>query len=88
MAKYPFKTFRLFLCTYSSMEEGVDYSQENRKNDMLRRAIKYIVMSIAFAIALKYVPSQKMSMNEIIILVTIGASIFAILDMYCPAYQA
>lgn len=55
------------------------------RSELLRRTIKYLLMAFILVLSIKYVPSNSLSNNEIIMVTTIGVVGFAILDLYCPA---
>jgi hypothetical protein len=50
-----------------------------------KRLLKYIVFSLLIALALRYLPNQILSNNDVIKISTVGSVIFAVLDMYSPA---
>ncbi len=58
---------------------------ETSQQEMYKRMFKYIIQWIIIALAANYVPSKQLKTSEIIIIATIGAITFAILDMYIPA---
>jgi hypothetical protein len=53
--------------------------------EIVKRIIKYLLEGIAVAVAARYIPSEKMDMNEICLIAFTAASVFAILDMYAPS---
>jgi hypothetical protein len=52
--------------------------------DVLRRALKYIIEGFAVALAAYYIPKKAMSLNEVTIIAITAAAIFAILDVLSP----
>ena len=54
-------------------------------NELLKRAIKYLVEGFAVALAAYYVPKKKTSSEEIMMIAITAAATFAILDMAAPA---
>ena len=63
----------------------IEESKKVDTQEMYKRLFKYIILWIVIALAANYVPSNQLSTSEIIIIATIGAIAFAILDMYIPA---
>ncbi len=63
----------------------VEESKKVDTQEMYKRLFKYMILWIIIALAANYVPSSQLSTSEIIIIATIGAIAFAILDMYIPA---
>jgi hypothetical protein len=55
------------------------------KNETVKRALKYLIEWFAISLALKFIPSQKVDLKEIIMVAIVGAIVFALLDMYSPA---
>jgi hypothetical protein len=56
-----------------------------RKNEFMKRGVKYLLHAIIIACTLKYVASCNVETRDILIISMISAIIFAILDMYSPA---
>jgi len=54
-------------------------------NDVLARAVKYIVEGGAVAVAAFFIPRKKMALQEIVMIALTAACVFAILDLYAPA---
>jgi|TARA_B110000971_G_scaffold125365_1_gene128298 hypothetical protein len=58
-------------------------------NEMVRRALKYIIQGLAIAIAAYYIPMVKskckLTFQEITMIAIVGTVTFAILDMYTPS---
>lgn len=51
---------------------------------MLKRAMKYVIMTLAIFLAIKYIPVNKLEQRDAIMIAIIGAIVFALLDMYSP----
>ena len=56
--------------------------------EILARAIKYIVEGGAVAVAAYFIPRKKMNVQEIVMIALTAAAVFAILDLYAPAVGA
>jgi len=58
-------------------------------NEMIRRALKYIIQGLTIAIAAYYIPKNKskckLNFREITMIAIVGVVTFAILDMYTPS---
>jgi hypothetical protein len=54
-------------------------------DEVVRRAIKYVLEGMAVAVAAKLIPRQSLSLKEIAMIGMTAAAVFAILDMYAPA---
>ena len=52
--------------------------------DILQKAIKYLVEGLAIAFALYFVTKRKMSTNDLVTVAVTGAAVLAILDMFSP----
>lgn len=53
--------------------------------EIVKRVVKYLLEGVAVAIAARYIPTEKMDMNEVMLIAFTAASVFAILDMYAPS---
>ena len=53
--------------------------------EVIKRAIKYLVEGGAVAIAAYYIPKRKMNIEEIAMIAITAAATFAVLDMYAPS---
>ena len=53
--------------------------------EVLKRAIKYIIEGTCVAIAAFYIPQKQMKIEEVFMLAITAAATFAILDMYAPS---
>jgi hypothetical protein len=56
--------------------------------EILARAIKYIVEGGAVALAAWLIPKKKLPLQEIIMVALTAAAVFAILDLYAPSVGA
>jgi hypothetical protein len=54
-------------------------------NELLKRAIKYIVEGIMVAIAAFAIPKKSMNMDEVALIALTAAATFSILDTYIPS---
>tara|TARA_B110001469_G_C9473808_1_gene237946 strand:+ start:396 stop:671 length:276 start_codon:yes stop_codon:yes gene_type:complete len=52
--------------------------------EVLKRAIKYLIEGLAVALAARYLPSYKIELKDIALIAFTAASTFAVLDMYAP----
>lgn len=52
--------------------------------DILQRAIKYMIEGFAVALAAFYIPRKKMSIHEITTIAITAAATFAVLDVLAP----
>ena len=53
--------------------------------EILKRAVKYLVEGGAVAVAAYYIPKKKMDMESILLIAITAAFTFALLDMYAPS---
>ena len=53
--------------------------------EILKRAVKYLVEGGAVAVAVYYIPKKKMDMESILLIAITAAFTFALLDMYAPS---
>ena len=53
--------------------------------EVLKRAVKYLVEGGAVAVAAYYIPKKKMDMESILLIAITAAFTFALLDMYAPS---
>lgn len=65
-------------------------TEKSKEQEIYKRLFKYVILWIVIALAANYVPSRltesnQLKTSEIVIIATIGAITFAILDMYIPA---
>lgn len=52
--------------------------------EILKRAFKYLIDGLIIALAARYIPSQELKWQEILMIAVVAAATFAILDMYTP----
>ena len=69
-------------------------SANNEVNDMkfgfnlqeiLKRAVKYLIEGAAVAVAAFYIPKNRMKIEEVVMIAITAAATFALLDMYAPS---
>lgn len=53
--------------------------------EILTRLVKYLIEGLVVAIVAFLLPSKSLSMQEVIMLALVAASIFSILDLLAPA---
>ncbi len=53
--------------------------------EVLKRAVKYLIEGAAVAVAAFYIPKKKMNVEEIVMIAITAAATFAVLDMYAPS---
>lgn len=53
--------------------------------EVLKRAVKYLVEGGAVAVAAYYIPKKKMEIEEIVMIAITAAATFALLDMFAPS---
>ena len=53
--------------------------------EVVKRAVKYLIEGGAVAVAAYYIPKKKMNIEEIAMLALTAAATFALLDMYAPS---
>ena len=53
--------------------------------ELLKRAIKYLVEGLAVGICAMLIPKKQLSVEEIVIIALTAAATFSILDTYIPA---
>jgi len=54
-------------------------------SEVIKRAVKYLLEGAAVALAARYIPSEKIDLQEIAMIAFTAACVFAILDMYAPS---
>jgi hypothetical protein len=57
-------------------------------NEVVRRAIKYLVEGLAVAAAAFYIPRKQMNLQEIAMIAVTAAASLAILDLLAPSVGA
>jgi hypothetical protein len=60
------------------------FSLDLNLNNVIQRAIKYLVEGLAVAIAAYYIPSKKMNLQEIAVIALTAAATLAVLDLLAP----
>ena len=58
-----------------------DFKYENKK----KKAIKYILLSLILYISIKYIPSTKITHNDILTICVVAMISFTILDINSPS---
>ena len=53
--------------------------------EIVKRAVKYLIEGGAVAVAAYYIPKKKMNIEEIVMIAVTAAATFALLDMYAPS---
>jgi len=54
-------------------------------NELLKRAIKYLVLGLVIAIVAYSIPKQRLRVEEIVVVGLSAAATFAILDIFAPS---
>ena len=54
-------------------------------NELLKRAIKYLIEGLAVAICAMLIPKKALSVEEIIVISLTAAATFSILDVFIPS---
>lgn len=57
------------------------------KDEIIKRTLKYFLVFVTIALALKYVPSVALSWNDIFIVSTITVCSMVALELYCPTLK-
>jgi hypothetical protein len=71
---------KYFIVKQYRMKDNKSVIEESK----LRRGLKYLVHWIILFIAIKYIPSTKLSIEDVTKIAIFGAVSFAILDLYAP----
>jgi len=53
--------------------------------EVVKRAVKYLIEGGAVAVAAYYIPKKQMNIEEIVMIAITAAATFALLDMYAPS---
>ena len=53
--------------------------------EILKRAVKYLIEGAAVAVAAFYIPKNRMKVEEVVMIAITAAATFALLDMYAPS---
>lgn len=64
---------------------GMQRSSGLNIQEILVRAIKYLIEGGAVAVAAYFIPRKKMNLQEVAMIALTAAAVFAILDLYAPA---
>lgn len=54
-------------------------------NELIKRAIKYIIEGLAVALVALLIPRKQMNVEEIVIIALTAAAVFSILDVFIPS---
>ena len=54
-------------------------------NELVKRAIKYLVEGLAVAICAIIIPKKALNVEEIVIIALTAAAVFSILDVFIPS---
>ena len=54
-------------------------------NEVIRRAVKYLIEGAAVGFAAISIPKGKLSLEEVFMIAVTAAATFAVLDMYAPS---
>jgi ABC-type Co2+ transport system permease subunit len=54
-------------------------------NELIKRAIKYLIEGLVVALAAFAIPKKQLNLEEIIIIALTAAATFSILDVFIPA---
>ena len=57
---------------------------DQRKQEVLRRALKYIIIGLVVGLAAMNIPKQKIDSNEVVMIGITASCVFAIIAMYAP----
>jgi ABC-type Co2+ transport system permease subunit len=57
-------------------------------NELVKRAIKYLIEGLAVAMCAYIVPKKQLNVEEIVLLALVAAATFSILDVFIPAMGA
>ena len=53
--------------------------------EVIKRAVKYLIEGGAVAVAAYYIPKKQMKIEEIVMIAITAAATFALLDLYAPS---
>ncbi len=53
--------------------------------EVVKRAVKYLIEGGAVAVAAYYIPKKNLNVEEIVMIAITAAATFALLDMYAPS---
>lgn len=54
-------------------------------NELIKRAIKYIIEGIMVAIAAYVIPKKQLNVEEVVIIALMAAATFSVLDVFVPS---
>jgi ABC-type Co2+ transport system permease subunit len=54
-------------------------------NELVKRAIKYIIEGLAVALVALLIPRKQLNVEEIVIIALTAAAVFSILDVFIPS---
>jgi len=54
-------------------------------NELVKRAIKYLIEGLAVSICAFAIPKKKLDVEEVVIIALVAAATFSILDVFIPA---
>jgi len=57
-------------------------------NELVKRAIKYLIEGLAVAVVALLIPKKALNVEEIVIIALTAAAVFSILDVFIPAAGA
>ena len=66
-------------------KELVDLQSAFDVQEIVKRAVKYLIEGGAVAVAAYYIPKKQMNLEEIVMIAVTAAATFALLDMYAPS---
>ena len=55
------------------------------REEIIKRVFKYLILTIAIAMASRFIPACQLDTKEIIMIGIVGAITFGLLDMYAPS---
>jgi hypothetical protein len=59
----------------------------NIDNEMYKRFVKYVVHLTSIFLLIKFIPTCEMTSDEVLQIVLVSTSVYAILDMYMPSVK-
>ena len=63
----------------NELESAFDFQE------VIKRAVKYLIEGGAVAVAAYYIPKKQMKIEEIVMIAITAAATFALLDLYAPS---
>lgn len=55
-----------------------------KKKEICKRSLKYIIIALVVALSALYIPENKLSHCEVLMIAITAACTFSIIDMYAP----